>query len=622
MGDEWAGSDDEIARAVLAASPNALIALDRDQTVLVWTPAAERLFGWSAEEMLGRRAPIVPDELTAEHNAVLERVRTGGQVTLQTRRLRADGGVIDVRVDTSALVIGSSVVGYVCEHHPVEAGEAAGVPVARRAQLVRRLTDVVADINAELELSAVLDRIAASLTELTGADGGGFVLIEGERLRLVSTHRLPETLKGATADLRTSLVGKLLRTGRTVLLESDGLGDLVWAELSGLHTIALGLAAVGGRPYGALYALFADDRPGHLELELLELLAGHAGIAVGNAMAYQEAIRQRAHERALFDASADGIAVLDREGRVIRWNPAATELTALPAEAVLDLPPPFALPGPGEKLTFRLPNGRWLDVVGAQIEETGEVVVDFRDVTQAKELEEAKDLFLATTSHELRTPITIVRGFASTLDARWDKLTDPERRSAVHTIAERARSLGRLMDHLLLGSRAGADELKVRVEAFDLAERIHAATLGLPGLSDRHRVEVTIPEDLPPVLGDALATEIVLGQLLENAFKYSPAGGLIRVEAWTEEDGVVVVVDDEGVGIAPPDRERIFERFVQVDSGDRRRFGGVGLGLYIVRSLARAQGGDVSAHPRDGGGTRMRLVMGAASPTGNDTPMR
>lgn len=622
MGDEWAGSDDEIARAVLAASPNALIALDRDQTVLVWTPAAERLFGWSAVEMLGRRAPIVPDELTAEHNAVLERVRTGGQVTLQTRRLRADGGVIDVRVDTSALVIGSSVVGYVCEHRPAEAGEAAGVPVARRAQLVRRLTDVVADINAELELSAVLDRIAASLTELTGADAGGFVLIEGERLRLVSTHRLPETLKGATADLRTSLVGKLLRTGRTVLLESDGLGDLVWAELSGLHTIALGLAAVGGRPYGALYALFADDRPGHLELELLELLAGHAGIAVGNAMAYQEAIRQRAHERALFDASADGIAVLDREGRVIRWNPAATELTALPAEAVLGLPPPFALPGPGEKLTFRLPNGRWLDVVGAQIEETGEVVVDFRDVTQAKELEEAKDLFLATTSHELRTPITIVRGFASTLDARWDKLTDPERRSAVHTIAERARSLGRLMDHLLLGSRAGADELKVRVEAFDLAERIHAATLGLPALSDRHRVEVTIPEDLPPVLGDALATEIVLGQLLENAFKYSPAGGLIRVEAWTEAEGVVVVVDDEGVGIAPPDRERIFERFVQVDSGDRRRFGGVGLGLYIVRSLARAQGGDVSAHPRDGGGTRMRLVMGTASPTANDTPMR
>jgi PAS domain S-box-containing protein len=622
VGDDRAGSDDEFASAVLASSPNAVVALDRDQTVLVWNPAAERVFGWPAAEMLGRRAPIVPGELTAEHNAVLERVRTGGQVSLRTKRLRRDGSSIDLRVDTSALLMGSSMVGYVCVHHLTEADEAARNRMARRARLVRRLTDVVGDINSELELATVLDRISASLTELTGADGGGFVLIEGDRLRLVSTHRLPESITGTTTDLGSSLVGKLLRTGKTVLLESQGLGDLVWAELKGLHTIALGLAAVGERPYGALYALFAKRKPGHLELELLELLAGHAGIAVGNAVAYQEAVRQRAHERALFDASADGIAVLDRTGRVIRWNPAAAELTAFPADAVMGHPLPFPLPSPGEKLTFQLETGRWLDVVSAQIDETGEVVLAFRDVTTAKELEEAKDLFLATTSHELRTPITIVRGFASTLDSRWDKLDDAERRSAVHTIAERSRSLGQLMDHLLLGARAGAEDPPVRIEAFDLAERIHAATLGLPVLSDRHRVEVVVPEGLPHVSGDALATDIILGQLLENAFKYSPKGGLISVEAWPEDHSVVVVVDDEGVGIAAPDRERVFERFVQVDTGDRRRFGGVGLGLYIVRSLARAQGGDVSAHPRPGGGTRMRLVLGNSSNIGSDTPMR
>ncbi|MEV0382948.1 ATP-binding protein [Nonomuraea sp. NPDC050643] len=622
MGDEWADSDDEIARAVLAGAPNAIVALDRDQSVLVWNDAAERMFGWTAEEMLGRRAPIVPGELSAEHNAVLERVRTGAPVSLRTKRLRRDGAVLDLRVDISALRLGSAVAGYVCVHHPAQADEMARNRMARRARLVRRLTDVVGDINSELELSAVLDRISASLTELTGADAGGFVLIEGDRLRLVSTYQLPETIRGTTTELRTSLVDKLLRTGKTVMLESNGLEDLVWARLRGLHTIALGLAAVGGRPYGALYALFARRTPGHLELELLELLAGHAGIAVGNAVAYQEAVRQRAHERAVFDASADGIAVLDHAGRVVRWNPAAAGLTALPSDTVIGGPPPFPLPTSGEKVTYQMDNGRWLDVVSAQIEETGEVVVDFRDVTSAKELEEAKDLFLATTSHELRTPITIVRGFASTLDSRWDKMGDPERRSAVHTIAERAKSLGELMDHLLLGARAGADELKVRIEVFDLAERIHAATLGLPALSDRHRVEVMISEGLPEVLGDALATDIVLGQLLENAFKYSPKGGLISVEAWPEDDDVVVVVDDEGVGIAPPDRERIFERFVQVDSGDRRRFGGVGLGLYIVRSLARAQGGDVSAHPRPGGGTRMRLVLRCASTIGSDTPMR
>ena len=607
---------------MLDSSPNAVVAIDRDQSVLLWNEAAERLFGWTAREMLGRRAPIVPPELTAEHHAVLERVRTGGQVSLRTKRVRGDGGLVDVRIDISALRMGNSVTGYVCVYHLVQADDAARSRMARRARLVRRLTDVVGDINAELDLPAVLDRISASLTELTGADGGGFVLIDGERIRLVSTYQLPGALKDATADLRTSLLGKLLRTGKTVMLETNGLEDLVWAELKGLHTIALGLAAVGGRPYGALYALFARRKPGHLELELLELLAGHAGIAVGNAVAYQDAVRQRAHERAVFDASADGIAVLDGSGHVLRWNPSAVRLTATPAEAVIGRPPPFPLPAPDEKLTVQLPTGRWLDVVSARIEETGELVVDFRDVTAAKELEEAKDLFLATTSHELRTPITIVRGFAGTLDTHWDKLSDAERRSAVHTIAERSRSLGQLMDHLLLGARAGAEEQVVKDEPFDLTARVRAATLGLPELSDKHRVEVDIPGDLPWACGDALATEILLGQLLENAFKYSPQGGLIRVAAWVEGDSVIVVVDDEGVGIAGPDRERVFDRFVQVDSGDRRRFGGVGLGLYIVRSLARAQGGEVSAQPRPGGGTRMRVVLRTAFTIGSDTPMR
>ncbi|MFC3820951.1 PAS domain S-box protein [Planomonospora venezuelensis] len=623
-------SDEAVGGMIVGSSPNAIVALDRDQMIINWNPAAERLFGWPAGEAVGRRLPMVPEELTAEHNAVLERVRTGGRVSLRTRRFRRDGRLLDVRVDTGALCSeAGTLLGYVSVYHPAQDDETASEKILRRAQLVRRLTDVVADINAELELPTVLDRIAASLTELTGADAGGIVLIEGDRLRLVACHRLPDVLRGTTADLRASLVGRLLRAGRTVMMETADQArsdEPAWSWLPGLHTIALGVAAVGGRPYGALYALFANGRAGHVELELLELLAGHAGIAVDNAMAYQEAVRQRAHERAVFDASADGIAVLDGMGRVIQWNPAAAELTGFHAAEMIGEPPPFPLPDPGDKLTYQLPSGIWLDVLRAEIVETGETVVDFRDITRAKELEEAKDLFLATTSHELRTPITVVRGFAAMLDTRWDGLSDAERRSAVHTIAERARSLGQLMDHLMLGSRAGAGELTLKIEGFDLGALIRAATLGLPVLSEVHRVEVVVPDGLPEVSGDALATDIVLGQLLENAFKYSPDGGLIRVETWPEGDRVVLVVDDEGVGIAPADRERVFERFVQVESGNRRRFGGVGLGLYIVRSLARAQGGDVSAYPRPGGGTRMRLVLRRADTpdalTGSDTPAR
>jgi signal transduction histidine kinase len=85
-----------------------------------------------------------------------------------------------------------------------------------------------------------------------------------------------------------------------------------------------------------------------------------------------------------------------------------------------------------------------------------------------------------------------------------------------------------------------------------------------------------------------MATDIIVGQLLENAVKYSPEGGTVIVRARAEDEVIVVTVEDDGVGIAPGDRERVFERFVQVEAGDRRRFGGLGLGLYIVRRLARA----------------------------------
>jgi signal transduction histidine kinase len=444
------------------------------------------------------------------------------------------------------------------------------------------------------------------------------VLIEGERLRLVSMDGLPADLRGRTADLPSSLVGELMRSGNTVLMrtgESGRFDDLIWSALPGLHTITLSLSHVAGRPYGALYALYSGRKVGHVDLELLELLAGHASVALSNATAFAEVVRQRAHERAVIDGSADGIAVLDRQGLVRQWNPAAHALTGVSAGQAVGKVPPFPLPEPGATLTWRLKNERWINVLCTVLEGRDEQVIDFRDVTAAKELEEAKDLFLATTSHELRTPITVVQGFASTLANRWDKLIDKDRRMAVETIAERAESLARLVDQLLLGSRAGANRLSVTSEPFDLARLLNDAVTVFRPLSDRHAVVAMVPENLPEAFGDAAATDSIVGQLIENAFKYSPDGGTVTIAA-ADVPGtgeIEVTVQDEGIGIAPADVERVFERFVQGEAGDRRRFGGIGLGLYIVRQLARAQGGDVTAAPAPGRGTIMRLTLPRAA---------
>jgi PAS domain S-box-containing protein len=608
------GRVDATARAIIECAADAIVALAADRTVLLWNPAAERMFGWSAADVVGQPPRIVPGELRAEQTGVLERARAGGPVSFVTRRLHRDGALIDVRVDTSVLRDAAGrAIGWVSVYHRLGPDEAARQQAAARARVVRRLGDVVADLNAQRGLEAVLDRIAASLRELTGADAGGFVLIEGATLRLVSMDGLPSGLRGRTAPLSGSLVGELMSSGKTVMMTTGEAGrfdDLIWSALHGLHTIVIGLSHVGGRPYGALYALYSRRTVGVGEVELLELLAGHAGMALSNAMAFEEILRQRAHERAVVDASADGIAVLDSSGLVRQWNPAAHRLAGVSAEEVTGKPTPFPLPEPGAKLTHRLDNGRWLDVLCTGLADSDQLVLDFRDVTVAKELEEAKDLFLATTSHELRTPITVVQGYASTLSRRWDKIGDGDRRSAVEIIAERAGSLGRLVEQLLLGSRAGADQLTVTNGPFDLAEMLRRAVEAFRTLSDLHILKTEIADDLPAAHGDPMATDVIIGQLLENAFKYSPAGGSVTVRARAVPGPrIEVSVEDEGIGIAPGDHERIFERFVQGEAGDRRRFGGVGLGLYIVRRLARAQDGDVYARSRPGGGTIMQLEL-------------
>jgi PAS domain S-box-containing protein len=529
------GRVDATARAVIECAADAIVALAADRTVLLWNPAAERMFGWSAPDVVGREPRIVPGELQAEHNGVLERARAGAPVSFVTRRLHRDGTLIDVRVDASILHdVTGQAIGWVNVYHRLGPDEAARQQAAERARVVRRLGDVVSDLNAQRDLEAVLDRIAASLRELTGADAGGFVLIEGGTLRLVSIDGLPGDLRGRTARLPGSLVGELMSSGKTVMMTTGEAGrfdDLIWSALPGLHTIAIGLSHVGGRPYGALYALYSRRKVGHNELELLELLAGHAGVALSNAMAFEEILLQREHERAVVDASADGIAVLDSDGLVRQWNPAAHQLAGVSAADVTGQPTPFPLPEPGAKLTHRLDNGRWLDVLCTGLPGSDQLVLDFRDVTVAKQLEEAKDLFLATTSHELRTPITVVQGFASTLSRRWDKIGDGDRRAAVETIAERAGSLGRLVEQLLLGSRAGADQLTVTNGPFDLADMLRRAVEAFRTLSSRHILKTEIADDLPAAYGDPMATDVIIGQLLENAFKYSPAGGTVTIRA-------------------------------------------------------------------------------------------
>src|SRR5205823_11481837 len=191
--------------------------------------------------------------------------------------------------------------------------------------------------------------------------------------------------------------------------------------------------------------------------------------------------------------------------------------------------------------------GRWARIRATPLGESGETVLTLHDITEQRALEDAKSLFLATTSHELKTPLTVISGFAATLRYRWHQLDDNQRIEALEAITRRSETLLRLIERLLISSQADVGNLYVLTEPVDLGAALREAVAGLDAVSE-HRIVVQVPETDPPVtvLADPRALEQIVGQLLENAFKYSPPGREVRLEIVLKE-GLAVERDVDDV---------------------------------------------------------------------------
>lgn len=216
--------------------------------------------------------------------------------------------------------------------------------------------------------------------------------------------------------------------------------------------------------------------------------------------------------------------------------------------------------------------------------------------------EDDHNLFIAVTSHELRTPVTVIRGYADTLIERWDQLGERSRRSALSVIGQRAKDLGRLLDRLLsaAGDGIGPTDLAVGVP-FDMVEALRFAAAELPA-DLRRDLRVHLPDAIPKAFGDRSAIATIVTELVTNAYKYSPDQASIELTAGSDPQAVWLRVADRGVGIRPEHVERAFERFWQSETGAQRQHGGVGLGLYLVRRVVERHKGWVSLRPRNGGG--------------------
>jgi two-component system phosphate regulon sensor histidine kinase PhoR len=240
--------------------------------------------------------------------------------------------------------------------------------------------------------------------------------------------------------------------------------------------------------------------------------------------------------------------------------------------------------------------------------------VVLHDVTELRRLERVRQDFVANVSHEFKTPLTAIQGFAETLLA--GAIEDPRNnRRFLEIIRDHAVRLARLTDDLLKLARIEAGKLEVQFSAvgvIDLAERC-AETALLKADRKQILLEIEIPPGLPPVRGDAGLLRDVLQNLLDNAIQYTPPGGQIHVSAAATEREVVITVADTGIGIPLADQERIFERFYRVDAARSREAGGTGLGLSIAKHIVEVHGGRLLVESEVGAGSKFSFSIPLAS---------
>ncbi len=234
------------------------------------------------------------------------------------------------------------------------------------------------------------------------------------------------------------------------------------------------------------------------------------------------------------------------------------------------------------------------------------------DVTDLRNLERMKSDFVSTVSHELRTPLTAIKGFIRTLlDDPAGEYFDQDTRMEFYGIIDaECDRLTRLISDLLNVSRIERGQpLQLQYTEVDVAASVERAVSFQRSYADRHTLEVEMPDALPTIIADRDKLDQILTNLLGNAVKYSPAGGVITTRVCRDGDKLLFAVTDQGIGIPHDQLEKIFDRFHRVHSGDSQRVGGTGIGLFLVKNLVEAHHGVIWVESTLGKGSTFYFTL-------------
>jgi PAS domain S-box-containing protein len=545
--------------------------------------------------------------------------------------------------------------------------------LAREAEKARLLLDAARHLNEALDVSRVYDRFHELLAE--AIPHGGVVVssydereslircdyawVDGNRLDPAIFPPLELNREGGGMQSQVIVSGEPLlendvaervkdpggvyydvdREGRMRRLPEEG--------PPGVNAAMMIPVKHEGNVVGVVQ-LMNDRSPYTAEqLELAEALVGLMGAAVRNARLHQAAqaeaaararaetvAAERENAARVLEAVGDGVFLLLDDGTVGLWNRAAERITGIAASVALHRPvrEVFAswealsseisvAAGEASPRSVTLPvelrgTELWLSFVA--VRSLRGVVYAFRDLTTERRLEEAKSDFVATISHELRTPMTSVLGAAMTLLRGDVELAEEQRRQLLQLIGAEATRLSQITEDVLLASRLDRDDVSVERDPIDASEVVRATVETVRArLSGEVSIDVDAPAKGAAALGDRDRVEQVLMNLIDNAIKYGSREGTVAVTSERRGDVVRIAVSDEGGGINASEQQAIFEKFYRVDPEQRHSPSGTGLGLYISRELVRRMGGRIGVDSRLGEGSTFFFELPAADIRGH-----
>jgi PAS domain S-box-containing protein len=501
--------------------------------------------------------------------------------------------------------------------------------VERRARaLAQQLARTGSQLATELDPAAVLDEVVRQAPTLLDADAAVVRLLAGDELvaeagtgeeaqellesRVASTARLA----GDAVQSRAPVAVHDARDDQR-LLQADpmlaaGYASCVAAPLVGPEGAVQGVLSVYCRAPRA----WREE-----EIEALAAFASNASAALSSAELYQSVALEKERSVAILANIADGIVAVDREGKVVLWNDAAERITGVPGHDALghlpgevlqrDLESGENVPA-GERLVSIRRGGEeiWLSLTEAVMRDPAGAVAGrifaFRDISAERVVEQMKSEFVSNVSRELRSPLTSIYGFAETL-LRDDVLFGEEERTTfLGYIASEAGRLTSIVDRLLAVAQLDSGDLQVQLGPTDVgevvAEVVAAAKQSL--VLDGHEFVLDLPPEPLAAAADREKLRQIVMDLVENAVKYSPGGGTVRVTARRRDDTVEVSVEDDGIGIPQSEQSRIFAKFYRAESGGRDlASGGTGLGLFMAKELLAAMHGRISLRSVEGEGS-------------------